>query len=154
MTNLAERRATVIAEAPEKRRKLTKRFVNSVAVPKAGAGDVVIWDSDLPGFGLRVKASMSVCGPFHTPRSKSPRNCSHSGAPFGAGVSSPLRKPDLDGRTRSPQWAMAIPGKPHLTPGGRWAASNAATQAKATRREPLPSLPGGFLVSPLRTGPA
>jgi Arm domain-containing DNA-binding protein len=57
VTNLAERRAAGIAEAPEKRRKLTKRFVDSVAVPKAGAADVVIWDSDLPGFGLRVKAS-------------------------------------------------------------------------------------------------
>ena len=34
--------------------KLTKRFVDSV---KPGARDVVLWDSELPRFGLRVKPS-------------------------------------------------------------------------------------------------
>ena len=35
--------------------KLTKRFIDSV-LPQSGR-DVVVWDSELPGFGLRVKPS-------------------------------------------------------------------------------------------------
>ena len=36
--------------------KITKRFVDT-ASPKANGSDAVFWDEELPGFGLRVKAS-------------------------------------------------------------------------------------------------
>jgi integrase len=42
---------------PLTRRKLTKRFVESIAEPETRSVDVVIWDSELPGFGVRVKVS-------------------------------------------------------------------------------------------------
>ena len=57
VTNLAERRAVLTETVAPERRKLTKRFVESVVVPPAGTAEVVIWDSELPGFGLRVKSS-------------------------------------------------------------------------------------------------
>lgn len=58
VASLAARRAALVAETPlPSRRKLTKRFVESIAAPEAGDADVVIWDSELPGFGLRVKPS-------------------------------------------------------------------------------------------------
>jgi len=57
VTNLAEHRVQSAFATPAKRKKLTKRMVESVPLPKPGTADVVIWDSDLPGFGLRVKGS-------------------------------------------------------------------------------------------------
>jgi integrase len=36
--------------------KITKRFVDT-ASPKANGSDAIFWDEELPGFGLRVKAS-------------------------------------------------------------------------------------------------
>jgi Arm DNA-binding domain len=35
--------------------KLTKRFVDLVTLPASGEKDVFHWDSELKGFGLRVK---------------------------------------------------------------------------------------------------
>jgi Arm DNA-binding domain len=58
VTSLVARRVATIEEAPQSvRRKLTKRVVESIALPAFGAADVVVWDSELPGFGLRVKPS-------------------------------------------------------------------------------------------------
>ncbi len=58
VTSLAsERTALVVGTPPPKRRKLIKRYVESIVPPTVGAADVVIWDSELPGFGLRVKSS-------------------------------------------------------------------------------------------------
>ncbi|MBF0445706.1 MAG: site-specific integrase [Magnetococcales bacterium] len=37
--------------------KFTKRSVESITPPKEGDKDIVVWDAELPGFGLRVKPS-------------------------------------------------------------------------------------------------
>jgi len=58
VTSLTARRAALVVETPRSdRRKLTKRFVESIQAPKVDGADVVLWDSELPGFGVRVKAS-------------------------------------------------------------------------------------------------
>jgi hypothetical protein len=50
--------------------KLTDRNVAALALP-AGKDDVVIWDPDLPGFGVRLRAIPNVgwCSTGRTERS-------------------------------------------------------------------------------------
>jgi len=66
-------------------------------------------------------------------------------------VTSPLRKPSRNAEWRSMLRAMAIRGRPHLLPSGRFAVSTGATQAKATPQEPRQSLLARSVVSQLQT---